>query len=126
MRLVMVVKSHFGVVAETARAAKFVDLENVVDVRGVIAQKFLRHVAARVLLDVFAIFLADPAHAADVAIKNGGKFATADTNDIDVLTGFSGNRQNLVDGEIGMVASVAFKAGQPLLLNGREQVVVLK
>ena len=67
----MVVENHFGIVAKAAGAPEFVDLEDVVDIPGVIPQKFLRHVTAGTSLDIFAIFFAYPAHAADVAIKYG-------------------------------------------------------
>jgi hypothetical protein len=91
-----------------------------------IPQKFLRHVTAGTSLDIFAIFFAYPAHAADVAIKYGWKFAAAETGDVNVLARFPGNGQNFIDGKIGMIASVAFEPGQSLKLNGSEQIVVLE
>jgi hypothetical protein len=53
-------------------------------------------------------------------------FATAETGDVNVLARFPGNGQNFVDGKIGMIASIAFEPGQPLELNGSEQIVVLQ
>ena len=41
MRLVMVIENYFGIIAETAGAPEFVDLEDVIDIRRVVAQKFL-------------------------------------------------------------------------------------
>ena len=76
--------------------------------------------------NIFAIFFPYPAHAADVSIKYGRKFAAAEAGDVDVLARFPGDRQNFVDGKIGMIAPVAFEAGQPLELNGSEQFVVLE
>jgi hypothetical protein len=58
--------------------------------------------------------------------KIWSEIRSAETGDVDVLTRFSGDRQDLVDGEIGMVASVALKAGQPFKLNGGKQIVVLE
>jgi hypothetical protein len=77
-------------------------------------------------LDIFAIFFPYPTYAANVLIKYSWKFAAAVTGDVHVLARFPGNRQNLVDGKIGMIASVAFEAGQPLELNGSEQFIVLE
>ena len=77
-------------------------------------------------LDIFAIFFPYPARAANVSIKYGWKFAATETGDVDVLARLPGNRQNFVDGKIGMIASIAFEAGQPLELNGGEQIVVLE
>jgi hypothetical protein len=62
----------------------------------------------------------------DVSIKYGWKFAATETGDVDIPARFTGNRQNFVDGKVGMIASVAFEAGQPLELNGSEQVIVLE
>jgi len=126
MRLMVVVENYFGAVAEATGTPELVDLEYVVDVCRVIAQKFFRHVAPGAPLDIFPIFLPYPAHAADIAIENSWKFAAAETRNIDILACFPGDRQNLVDGEVGMIASVAFKAGQPLELNGGEQMIVLE
>src|ERR1700758_415616 len=95
MRLVMVIENYFGVVAETAGAPELVDLEDVIDIRRVVAQKFLRHVTARASSDIFAIFFPYPAHAADVSIKYGWKFAGAEAGDVDVPARFPGDRQNL-------------------------------
>ena len=124
VRLMMVVENNFGTLAKAAGAPELVDLEDVVDIPGVIPQKFLRHVTAGAPLDIFTIFFPYPAYAADVSIKYGRKFAAAETGDVHVLARFPGNRQNLVDGKIGMIASVAFEAGQPL--DGSEQFVVLE
>src|SRR4029077_15555633 len=103
MRLVMVIENYFGVVAETAGAPEFVDLEDVIDIRRVVAQKFLWHVTSGASLDIFAIFFPYPAPAADVSIKYGWKFAAAEAGDVDVLARFPGDRQNFVDGKIGMI-----------------------
>jgi hypothetical protein len=101
-------------------------LKDIVNIPGVISQKLLWHVTAGAPLDVFAIFFPYPARAADVSIKNRREFTAAETGDVDVLARFPGNRQNFVDGKIGVVASVTFEAGQPLELNGGEQIVVLE
>src|SRR5262245_43444330 len=107
----MVVEMNFCIIAKAAGAPEFFDLEDVIDVSGVIPQKFLRHVTAGAPLDKFAIFFPYPAHAADVSIKYGWKFAAAETGDVDVPARFPGNRQNFVDGKIRMVAPIAFEAG---------------
>ena len=72
------------------------------------------------------LFFPYPARAVDVSIKNRREFTAAETGDVDVLARFPGNRQNFVDGKIGVVASVTFEGGQPLELNGGEQIVVLE
>jgi hypothetical protein len=85
MRLMMVVENYFRIAAKTAGAPEFVDLENVVNISGVISQKLLRHVTPRPPLDVFAIFFPYPARATDVSIKNCREFAAVETGDVDVL-----------------------------------------
>jgi hypothetical protein len=90
MRLVMVVENDFGVVAKAAGAPEFVDLEDIVNIPGVISQKLLWHVTAGAPLDVFAIFFPYPARAADVSIKNRREFTAAETGDVDVLARFPG------------------------------------
>src|SRR5690242_483724 len=92
MRLVMVVENYFRIVAKAAGPPEFVDLENIVNILGVISQKLLRHMTAGASLYIFAIFFPYPAHAADVSVKYGWKFAAAETGDIDVLACFPGNR----------------------------------
>jgi hypothetical protein len=91
----MIVEVDFCIVANAAGASESVDLEDVVDVPGVIPQKFLRHVTTGSSRNIFAIFFPYPAHAADVAIKYGWKFATAEAGDVDVLARLTGNRQKL-------------------------------
>ena len=111
MRLVVIVEHDLCVATKAAAAAKFVDVEDVIDVRGLITQKFLRHVTSGAFFDILTVFFANPAHASDIPIENGGKFAAAKARDVDVLTRFAGNRKNFVDGEVGMIAPVALKAG---------------
>jgi predicted NodU family carbamoyl transferase len=52
VRLVMIIEIDPRIAAEAAGAPEFGDFENVVDARRLIAQKFRRHVAPRVFLDV--------------------------------------------------------------------------
>ena len=117
VRFVMIVEKHCRVVAEAAGAAEFGDVENVVDLRRVVAQKLRRHVAPRIAFDIFAILFADPAHAADIAIEDRRKFRAAEADDVDVVARRAGDRQHLVDGEVGMLAAVALAARQPLELH---------
>src|SRR6516225_7526834 len=72
MRFVVIVEKDFRAVAEAARMPELVDFENLIDVRCVVTQKLGRHVTARALFDILAIFLAYPAHTANVFIENGG------------------------------------------------------
>src|SRR5262249_2626089 len=117
MRFMVIVEKDFCVVAETACMPELVDLENVVDVRCVVAQKLGRHVTARALFDVFAILLAYPAHTSDIFIENGGKLGTTEARSVDIFASLTGDRQHLIDGQIGMLAAVALVPCQPLQLN---------
>src|SRR3974390_1481665 len=85
MRLVVIVEKDFCVIAEAAGMPELADLENVIDVCCFVTQELARHVTARALFDIFAIFLAYPAHAADIFIENGGKFSTAVARSVDII-----------------------------------------
>ena len=106
----MIVKKDFCIITEAAGMAELVDLENIVDARCVVAQKLAWHVATGALFNIFAILLADPAHPANVPIKNGGKFGATKASDVDILPTPAGNRQNLVNGQIRMLAPIALVA----------------
>lgn len=112
VRLVMIIEIDLRIAAEAAGAPEFGDFENVVDAQRLIAQKFRRHVAPRVFLGVLSIFFANPAHAANRFIKCRRKFRAAEADDIGILTRRSGDRKHFVDGEIGMLAAIAFGASR--------------
>src|SRR6202035_3774519 len=82
-------------------------------------------VTPRIAFDIFAVLFADPAHAADIAIEDGWKFRAAEADDVDVVARRAGDRQDLVDGDVGMLAPVALATRQPLELHrGRELIIV--
>src|SRR5262249_29792372 len=85
VRLVMIVEKDMRVVAKAACLPEFGDIENVVDMRGVVAQKFMHHIAARIFLDVFAVFFPNPTRSADVGVEFGRKLAAAGAQHIDVF-----------------------------------------
>ena len=116
VRFVVIVKVTVRVVSETACAPKFRNLENILRTRCGIAQKFWRHVASSLFLDIFTILLTYPTRAADIAIEFCRKLAPAGAYDIDVLARCSGDRQHFVDAKVGMLAPVPLVARQPLKL----------
>ena len=126
MRLVMIVEINLGVIAKAAGAAELRDIENIVDARGVVAANFAEHEPARVLLDIFSILLAQPAHAANGAVKFGRELAAAYADDVDVLAGDAADTQHLVDGEVRILPPVALVAGQPLELHRGTQRIILE
>src|SRR5580658_9137357 len=110
MSFVMIVKMHPGIVAKAAGAAELCDIENIVDTRGVVAEKFADHIAPRILLDILAIFLAKPAYPANVAVELCRELAAAGAYDVDVFAGGAGDCQHLVDAKVRMLPSVALVA----------------
>lgn len=122
----MVVEENLRIVAEPAAAPEFGDVEDVVDARGVVAAKLRRHVAPRVFLDVFSVFLAKPAHADDIAIVDGRKFRPAEAGNVDILARCAADRQHLVHREVRMFASVSLLARQPFELHRGAQLIVLE
>src|SRR5579863_6282572 len=117
MRFVVVVEVKMGVVTEAAGLLEFADFEDVVNMVSLVAQNLADHWAARTLLQILAIFLANPAYAADVPIKFGRKFCATEADHVDILAGRTADRQHLLDTRV-WIAPVTLSAGQSLKLDG--------
>src|ERR1051326_7543806 len=123
---VMIVEVDLRIVAKAAGAPEFGNLENVVEPWGVIAKEFRRHVTARVLLDVFSIFFAQPAHAGNILVENRREFRTAEADGVGILPRRSGDREYFVDGAVRMLVAGNFAPRQPLKLHRAEQFVFVE
>jgi hypothetical protein len=126
MRLMVVVEEGDRVVAETACGLEPRNIKNIVDDGRVVTPQLGQHEPTRVLLDVLAVLLAQPANAADGLVISGRKLAQAPADCVDVRPRGAHDCEHLVDAGVRIGPSVVLVTRQALERHRGTQRIILK